>query len=130
MDIIPKFHLIKLVIPIWKKIYDLDEPAERVVVPVPKKPAGIGYLAYLLVTKLVHSEIPFIAVGIVGHVCRKDATPLELLQMLVVKLKQMCSYHPTFALNDVVDNAFYGGRHEISKSDCPTIFVNKVSPRA
>ena len=45
---------------IWKLAHAIDDSAERVVVLMPRKPAGIGASAYLVARKLLHSELPFV----------------------------------------------------------------------
>lgn len=47
---------------IWKLTHVIDDPAERIVVVMPRKPAGIGALAYLFAVKLLYSELPFCVV--------------------------------------------------------------------
>ena len=48
---------------IWRLTHVIDDPAERIVMTMPRKPAGIGALAYLLATKQLYSELPFCVIG-------------------------------------------------------------------
>eukprot|EP00171_Calliarthron_tuberculosum_P005941 IDg5941t1 len=77
----------------WRATHVVQDPADRVVVLMPRKPAGIGALAYLLEVKLVHSELPFLLVGVPRHADRNDTTPMEFLQTLVLKLRRVFADH-------------------------------------
>lgn len=99
---------------IWKMTHAVDDPSERVVVLMPRKPAGMGALTYILAVKLLYSELPFMLVALVRHSARNDMTPLEFLQSLILKLRQVCTVHTNFTLNVIVDSAFWAIRIELS----------------
>ena len=97
----------------------LDDPAERIVIQMPRKPAGIGIFAYLLAVKLVYMDMTFTVVGIVRHSGRNDMTPLEFLNSLVMNLKEMYGNEPRYTPNVVMDSAFCIGRHELTNVSGP-----------
>lgn len=50
---------------IWNHTYVTYDPDNRIIVLIPHKPEGIGPLGYLLITKLLYSELPFLLDGLV-----------------------------------------------------------------
>lgn len=74
---------------IWKMTHAIDDPAEWIVVIMPRKPAGIGALAYLLSGRLLHSNLPIPIIGIVRLANRNDVTPLRFSRALVIELLEI-----------------------------------------
>lgn len=99
---------------IFKLTNVIDDPTERIVVVMPRKPAGIGALAYLHAVKLIYSELPFCLVGFVRHAGRNAVTPLEFLTLLVHKSRSVFHHHPWYTPNVIDDSAFCAARHELS----------------
>ena len=48
---------------IWRRTHVIDDPAEHIIMLMPRKPAGIGVLSYLLAVKLLHSELSLLILG-------------------------------------------------------------------
>lgn len=89
-----------------KLTHVIEDPTERVLVLMQRKPVRIGGLAYLLAVRLLQYDILFILVGVVHHAERNSTTPLEFLQAIVLKLRRTFASHGGCAPNVDVDSSF------------------------